>query len=48
MERLKLKFKDAQKALETFGSVLEEPYSVIVRDELSSGLNILLKQCGSS
>lgn len=32
MERLKLKYKDAKRSLETFGSILNEPYSVIIRD----------------
>ncbi len=32
MERLKLKFKDVLKAIETFEMILNEPFSVIVRD----------------
>ncbi len=32
MERLNLRRADAQKALETFKSILREPYSVIIRD----------------
>ncbi|MFH1665510.1 MAG: HI0074 family nucleotidyltransferase substrate-binding subunit [Candidatus Omnitrophota bacterium] len=32
MERLKLKYQDGLKALETFRSILEEDFSVIVRD----------------
>jgi nucleotidyltransferase substrate binding protein (TIGR01987 family) len=32
MERLKLKYKDAKRSLGTFGSILNEPYSVIIRD----------------
>ncbi|MFH1563832.1 MAG: HI0074 family nucleotidyltransferase substrate-binding subunit [Nitrospirota bacterium] len=32
MERLKLKYKDAIKALNTLKQILEEPFSVIVRD----------------
>lgn len=32
MERLELKFKDALKALETFEAILNEPFSIIVRD----------------
>ncbi len=32
MERLKLRYKDTKRALETLESILNEPYSVIVRD----------------
>lgn len=32
MERLKVKYNDAVRALETLKAVLQEPYSVIVRD----------------
>lgn len=32
MERLELKYKDAQAALKTLDDILKEPYSVIVRD----------------
>lgn len=32
MERLKLKYLDAQKALQSMEDILEEPFSVIVRD----------------
>lgn len=32
MERLKLKYDDTIKALETLKNILEEPFSVIVRD----------------
>jgi nucleotidyltransferase substrate binding protein (TIGR01987 family) len=32
MERLELKFNDAEKALKTLRAVLQEPFSVIVRD----------------
>ena len=32
MERLKQRKADAQKALQTFSEILNEPYSVIVRD----------------
>ena len=32
MERLKLRYQDARRALETFEEILVEPFSVIVRD----------------
>lgn len=32
MERLTLKFKDAQEALNTLKSILSQPFSVIIRD----------------
>lgn len=32
MERLKLKFNDAQKSLDTLKEILKEPYSIIIRD----------------
>ena len=32
MERLKLKIKDAKKALTSLSEVMKEPYSIIVRD----------------
>ena len=32
MERLKLKLKDAQKALTSLNEILKEPYSIIIRD----------------
>ncbi len=32
MERLKLRYKDAKRAVDTFESILNEPYSIIVRD----------------
>lgn len=32
MERIKLRYKDAKRAHETLRSILNEPYSVIVRD----------------
>ena len=32
MERLKLKFNDAQKALNSLKEILKEPYSVYIRD----------------
>ncbi len=32
MERLKLKLKDAQKALKTLTEIFKEPYSIIIRD----------------
>lgn len=32
MERLKLRYKDASKALTTLQQILEEPFSIIVRD----------------
>lgn len=32
MERLKAKYEEAEKALQTFHDILDEPYSVIVRD----------------
>ena len=32
MERLKLKYKDAQDALNTLKEILNEPFSVIIRD----------------
>lgn len=32
MERLKLKFEDSKKALDSLKEILNEPYSVIVRD----------------
>ncbi|MEA3369472.1 MAG: HI0074 family nucleotidyltransferase substrate-binding subunit [Candidatus Ratteibacteria bacterium] len=32
MERLKLKYKDAQKALDTLKKIFDEPFSIIIRD----------------
>ena len=32
MERLELKYRDAQRALETFKEILNEPFSVIIRN----------------
>ncbi len=32
MERMNLKFKDAEKALQSLGDILDEPFSIIVRD----------------
>jgi nucleotidyltransferase substrate binding protein (TIGR01987 family) len=32
MERLTLKYKDALQALKTFGEILKQPFSIIVRD----------------
>jgi len=32
LDRLVLKYADAQKALKTFGDILQEPFSVLVRD----------------
>ena len=32
MERLELRYQDTQKSLKTLGSILEEPFSVIIRD----------------
>ncbi|MEA2066860.1 MAG: HI0074 family nucleotidyltransferase substrate-binding subunit, partial [Thermotogota bacterium] len=32
MERLKLKYNDALRSLRTLGEILEEPFSIIIRD----------------
>lgn len=32
MERLKLKYEDARRAISTLSQVLEEPFSIIIRD----------------